>query len=306
MPDPLVTVLQWNLGNFDVALRPGGRGPGGMSYTHATASRGEDLPHFAAVLRLEKPDVVTLQELDVRSGHHLELARLCGYRLAACGDAGPRHTQAVLTAPGVEVLRPLQPPPGVAGVGAGVRAHGLTVDVLSLHSDAGIHTASRVAQHRALERWARERAPAPLLLGGDFNFDDAPESLHAGAHRLARALPLFPDVVTSDWAADAAALAGLKAALSDLAAGAGPTAGAPRLWPRILLPLAAPLLPLGWALGVGRRRSRLDYLFASGLSARTARVLRVAGEGAAGHPAVPQDAFPWLDHDPVLAVVEAI
>lgn len=299
-----LSVLQWNLGNFDVALRPGGRGPDGMSYTHATPSRAEDLPHFAAVLRLEKPDVVTLQEVDVRSGHHLELARLCGYRLAACGDAGPRHTQAVLAAPGVEALGTLQPPPGVVGVGTALRAHGVTLDVYSLHSDAGINTASRVAQHRALAQWARGRGAAPLLLGGDFNFDDAPDSLHAGAERLASALPFFPNVVTRDWAADAAALAGLKAALRDLAAEAGPTAGAPRLWPRILLPLGAPLLPLGWALGVGRRRSRLDYLFGSGLRASGARVLRVAGEGASGHPAAPEDAFPWLDHDPVLAVVD--
>jgi endonuclease/exonuclease/phosphatase family metal-dependent hydrolase len=298
-----LAVLQWNLGNFDVALRPGGRGPGGMSYSHATPSRAEDLPHFAAVIKAERPDLATLQEVDVRAGHHLRLAELTGYRLAACGGARDRHTQALLAAPGVEVLETLSPPPGVNAVGAAVRAGGLTLSVFSNHSDAGILTASRAAQHRALAAWAAGRAP--LLLGGDFNFDDAPGSLHAGAEALRAAVPFFPAVASSDWAADAAALAGLKAALADLGAQAGPTSGAPRHWPRILLPLGAPLIPAAWALGVGRRRSRLDYVFGAGLKASSSRVLRLAGPGAAGHGAVPAGAFEWLDHDPLLVAVSA-
>lgn len=297
-----LSVLQWNLGNFDVSPRPGGRGPGGASYSHASPSRAEDLTHFAAVIRAERPELVTLQEVDVRSGHHLLLAELTGYALAACGGPGERHTQALLARPGVEVLETLSAPPGVNAVGARVRAGGLALSVLSHHSDAGIRTASRTAQHRSLAAWVAGRGP--LLLGGDFNFDDAPGSLHAGAEALRAAVPFFPALVSSDWAADAAALAALKAALMDLGAGAGPTAGAPRRWPRILLPLGAPLVPLAWALGAGRRRSRLDYLFASGLKAAGARVLRLAGPGAAGHPAAAKDAFPWLDHDPLLVTVE--
>ncbi|HEX4047628.1 MAG TPA: hypothetical protein VH309_07330, partial [Elusimicrobiota bacterium] len=177
---------------------------------------------------------------------------------------------------------------------------GRELAVFSNHSEAGIRTAERVAQHRALAAWSKRlAAEGPLLIGGDFNFDDAPGSLLHGAERLRAVLPFFPKVATSDWTADRDGLDGLKRALDDLAAGAGPTAGAPRLWPRILLPFGFPLIPVGWALGVGRRRSRLDYVFGSGLEALESRVLSLAGPRAAGHPAVAAGAFPWMDHDPV-------
>src|SRR6185312_13535269 len=149
--------------------------------------------------------------------------------------------------------------------------------------------------------WSRRGgAGGPFLIGGDFNFDDAPGSLLHGAERLRSVVPFFPRVATTDWEADSASLDGLKASLRDMAAGSGPTAGAPRLWPRILLPLGLPLIPVGWALGVGGRRARLDYVFGSGVETVESRVLSLAGPGAAGHPAVSRGAFPWMDHNPVL------
>ena len=299
------SVLQWNLGNFDVGLRLPGRGYRGMAYTNATPSRDEDLDDFAAVIRAAAPDFVTLQEVVVQKDHHRRLAALTGYELAAFGTSEYRHTQAMLMKPGVgEILGPLDAPAGVNAVGARVRLKrgGRELAILSNHSDAGIRTKERVSQHRAIAAWARRSSPAgPLLIGGDFNFDDAPGSLLHGAERLRTFLPFFPRVATSDWAADCEGLDGLKQVLRDLGRNDGPTAGAPRLWPRILLPFGFPFIPVGWAMGVGRRRARLDYVFGSGLERIECRVLSLAGAHAAGHPAVPAAAFPWMDHDPVFA-----
>jgi endonuclease/exonuclease/phosphatase family metal-dependent hydrolase len=297
-----LSVLQWNLGNFDVGLRLPGRGPHGMSYSNGTPSRDEDLAGFAALIRALEPDFVTLQEVVVGKGHHRRLEELTGYALADHGPAEERHTQALLVRRASARILETVKAPGVRLVGARVRlADGRELSVLSTHSEAGIRTGERVAQHRALAAWALERrGSGPCVIGGDFNFDDAPGSLLHGAERLRAVLPLFPRLATTDWKADSEALAGLKAALSDLAARSGPTAGAPRLWPRILLPLGFPLIPVGWALGVGRRRARLDYVFGSAVEAVESRVLSLAGPGAAGHPAVAAGAFPWMDHDPVL------
>jgi hypothetical protein len=135
----------------------------------------------------------------------------------------------------------------------------------------------------------------------DFNFDEAPGSLHHAAERLRALLPVLPKLVSADWAADREALALLRGGLRDLAEREGPTSGAPRLWPIILLPLGLPLIPLAWALGVSRLRSRLDYDFASApLKAAQARVLRLSGPSPGGHPAAGPGAFAWMDHDPVL------
>ncbi|HEX4048735.1 MAG TPA: endonuclease/exonuclease/phosphatase family protein, partial [Elusimicrobiota bacterium] len=82
-PERSLSVLQWNVGNFDVGLRLPGRGYRGMAYTNATPSREEDLADFAALVRALEPDLVTLQEVVVRKGHHLRLAALTGYELAA-------------------------------------------------------------------------------------------------------------------------------------------------------------------------------------------------------------------------------
>jgi hypothetical protein len=300
---PILSVLQWNLGNFDVGLRLPGRGYKGMAYTQASASREEDLEGFAAIVRAENPDFVTLQEVDIRKGHHLRLSALTGYELAASGTPHGRHSQALLIKTGVSrTLGALKAPAGINGVGARIRlmGEGLELSVFSNHSAPGILTAERVSQHRALAAWSRRpRETAPLLIGGDFNFDDAEGNLLHLAERLRSFLPLFPRVASSDWAADVEGLGELKRTLRDLAGTAGPTAGAPRRWPRILVPFALPLIPLGWALGAGRRRARLDYVFGSRLEAVESRVLSLAGPRAAGHPAVPAGAFPWMDHDPV-------
>lgn len=300
-----LSLLQWNIGNFDVGLRLPGRGHGGMSYTLATASREEDLEDLAAVIRAEAPDFVTLQEVDVRKDHHRRLAELTGCELAVFGTPDDRHTQAILIKAGVaELLGPLQAPAPVNGVGARVRLKkaGLELAVFSNHSEAGIHTKERVAQHSALAAWSRELSRGvSFLMGGDFNFDDAPGSLHHGAERLRAVLPFVPSVVSSDWDADCESLDALKKTLRDLGEKSGFTSGAPRLWPRILLPFGFPLIPLGWALGAGRRRSRLDYVFGS-RPARTldSKVLRVTGPKASGHAAAAAGAFPWMDHDPVV------
>lgn len=296
------SVLQWNIGNFDVGLRLPGRGYRGMAYTNATPSRAEDLADFAALVKALAPDFVTLQEVAVRNDHHIRLAALTGYGLAAFGTPEYRHTQALLIRNGVgESLSPLRAPAGVNGVGVRLRfGDGRELAVFSTHSDAGIRTKERVAQHRALAEWSKRLgAEVPLLIGGDFNFDDAPGSLLHGAERLRAVLPFFPRVATTDWEADREALGELKRALSDLAKKEGPTAGAPRLWPRILLPFGFPFIPLGWALGVGRRRARLDYVFAAGVEDLESRVVSLAGPRAAGHPSVAAGAFPWMDHDPV-------
>lgn len=297
------SVLQWNLGNFDVGLRLPGRGYRGMAYTNATPSRDEDLEHFASFIRAAAPDFVTLQEIVVQKDHHRRLAALTGYELAAFGAPEYRHTQTLLMKAGVgEIAGALTAPAGVNGVGVRVRLKrgGRELAVFSTHSDAGIRTKERVAQHRELAAWAQGlRASGPLLIGGDFNFDDAPGGLLHGAESLRKVLPFFPRVATSDWEADREGLAGLKRVLRDLGENDGPTAGAPRLWPRILLPFGFPFIPVAWALGVGRRRSRLDYVFASGLERIESRVFSLAGANAAGHPAVPRAAFPWVDHDPV-------
>lgn len=304
MSDPSgLSLLQWNVGNFDVSLRLPGRGAHGMAYTNGTPSRDEDLADFAAVIKAVAPDFVTLQEVVVGKGHHRQLAELTGYALTAHGSADERHTQALLVRKGAaEILGVVPAPAPVRLVGVRVRLKdGRTLAVHSTHSEAGIRTAERVAQHRALAAWSRERGSGePFLIGGDFNFDDTPGSLLHGAERLRKAVKFFPRVATTDWDADSHGLSGLKGALSDLAAEAGPTAGAPRLWPRILLPLGLPLIPVGWAMGVGRRRARLDYVFGSGVEAVESRVLSLAGPRAAGHPAVARGAFPWMDHDPVL------
>jgi endonuclease/exonuclease/phosphatase family metal-dependent hydrolase len=297
-----LAILQWNLGNFDVAPRLPGRGYRGMAYTHASASRDEDLDDFAAVIRAENPDLITLQEVDVRKEHHRRLASLAGYEVAAFGKADDRHTQALLIKTGaVATLRALEAPAGVNGVGARVRwnENGKELAVFSNHSSAGILTRERAAQHRTLADWSkRRRKDGPLLIGGDFNFDDAPGSLLRRVESL-RVLPFFPRIASSDWAEDVAALREVKEALRDLGAEAGPTAGAPRHWPKILLPFGFPLIPLGWALGAGRRRSRLDYVFGSGVAAVESRVISLTGPSAAKHPDVSDGAFPWLDHDPV-------
>lgn len=296
-------VLQWNIGNFDVRPRLPGQGYRGMAYTHATASRDSDLESVAAVIRDEAPDAVTLQEVVVKADHHRRLAELTGYSVAAAGTPDYRHTQVLLVRPdAVEVLGPLRPPAGVNAVGARLRVKrgAGEVAVLSNHSDAGIQTAGRVAQHKALASWATERREGPLVIAGDFNFDDAPGSMHDAAERLGRWIPKLR-LATADWAADRDAIERLRAALRDLGKDGGPTSGPPRLWTRILLPLGAPLIPLAWALGVGRLRSRLDCVFASApLAARSARVLRLTGPGGEPHAAAATGAFDWMDHDPVV------
>jgi endonuclease/exonuclease/phosphatase family metal-dependent hydrolase len=277
-----------------------------MAYTHASASRDEDLESFAAVIRAASPDLVTLQEVDVRKGHHRRLAALTGYELAAFGAADERHTQALLFKTGnVEPLNALKTPIGVNGVGVRFRWKDAEkpMAVFSYHAAAGILTRERVAQHRALAAWSqRLREGGPVLIGGDFNFDEAPDSLLRFVERL-RIIPFFPRIASSDWSEDTAALRLLKEVLRDLGEKAGPTAGAPRHWPKILLPFGFPLIPLGMALGAGRRRARLDYVFGSGVAAVESRVLSLAGPGAAGHSGVAAGAFPWLDHDPVLVRV---
>lgn len=300
-------VLQWNIGNFDVRPRLPGKGYRGMAYTHATASRDSDLESVAAVIRAEAPDAVTLQEVVVKAEHHRRLAALTGYAVAAAGTCDYRHTQILLVRPdAAEVLEPLRPPAGINGVGArlGLRNGLGEVSVLSNHSDAGIQTAGRVAQHKTLAAWAAERRDGPLVIGGDFNFDDAPGSMHYAAERLRAWLPVMPKLATADWEADCEAISALRSALRDLGKDAGPTSGAPRRWPRILLPLGAPLIPLAWALGVGRLRSRLDCVFASApLQAGPTRVLRLTGPAGSPHPAAAAGAFDWMDHDPVVVDV---
>src|ERR1700758_1315509 len=96
-----LSVLQWNIGNFDVGLRLPGRGYRGMAYTNATPSRDEDLADFSSVIRALGPDFVTLQEVVVRKDHHRRLAALAGYELAAFGTADYRHTQTLLLKKGV-------------------------------------------------------------------------------------------------------------------------------------------------------------------------------------------------------------
>lgn len=295
-------LLQWNIGNFDVRLHPLGGGPRGMRYSYASASRPEDLEDLAAVIRRENPDIATLQEVVVKSGHHARLAELSGYRLAASGGPEERHTQAILVRPGLE-FSPGPEARGFRGVTARIRAGGREVIAASIHSTAGRFTDERAAQHRALAAWVREASrQAPVLAAGDFNFDDDPESMHGWLHGLSRRVPGFPEVACSDWEGDRAGLTALREALQDLGAEAGPTAGAPRLWPRILLPWAAPLIPLAWALGIGRRRSRLDYVWATeAFKLVETRVLPLTGpDRRAGAGA----AFPWMDHDPIVARAE--
>lgn len=299
-PRPL-GILQWNIGNFDVRLHPFGGGPRGMRYSYASAGREEDLADLADVLRRENPDIVALQEVVVKSGHHLRLAQLSGFELAAAGGPEERHTEVLLVRRGLE-FSPGPEPKGFRGVTARIPAGGRELIAVSTHSSAGSFTAERAAQHRALAAWAREASrKTPVLAAGDFNFDEDPESLHGWLHHLKRRVPGLPDLACSDWEEDRAGLRALRGALQDLGAAAGPTTGAPRFWPRILLPWGAPLLPLAWLLGIGRRRSRLDYVWASGdLKAVETRVLPLTGPGRAA----PGEArFPWMDHDPVLAKV---
>jgi len=274
-----------------------------MLYTHATPCRPEDMETLAAVIRAEAPDVVTLQEVVLRRGQHRTLAELAGgYTAAAEGDANDRHSQAVLLRDGLEA----SPAPPVRGFrGAAIRLRmpeGPALIAVSTHSQAGRFSAERAGQHKALAAWAAEAgASAPVVVGGDLNFDSEPGSFTHRLERLRRRLPFLPDLASANWDEDCAGMAALFGALTDLAGGSGTTAGAPRHWPKILLPWGLPLIPLAWCLGVGGMRARLDYVLGSKrLSKLEARVLRVTGAGAAGHPAVPRGSFPWMDHDPVV------
>ncbi len=300
-----LTILQWNVGNFDVRLRPLGGGPRGMRYTHASASRAEDLADFAALIKSENPDIVTLQEVVVRAEHHSRLAALAGLAVAAAGSPDDRHTQAILVRPGLD-FRSGPNARGFRGVSIRVRfGPGHDMIAVSTHSTAGRFTQERAAQHRALAAWVGEISrEAPVVVGGDFNFDAGPDGLHAMLHRLGRRLPFLADLASTDWEEDRAGLAALQATLQDLGAASGPTAGAPRLWPRILIPWGAPLIPLAWMLGFGRKRSRLDYVWVSGsLRGLDTRVIRVTGPRAGGTARNGRAPFPWMDHDPVVARV---
>ncbi len=273
-----------------------------MRYSYASASREEDLGALSAVLRRQAPDIVTLQEVVVKANHHLRLAEMSGYQLAAAGDPGERHTQVILARRGL-TASPGPAPRGFRGVSAKVRLEsGREILAVSTHSSAGRFSAERAAQHRALAAWAESAGgEAPVIVGGDFNFDDAPESMHGLLHRLSKIVPGFPELAASDWGEDRAGLAALRERLQDLGATEGPTAGAPRLWPGILLPWGAPLIPLAWLLGFGRLRSRLDYVWASGACAPVDfRVLGLTGPRSRGNGA----AFGWMDHDPIVARAE--
>lgn len=292
-----ITLLQWNVGNFDVRLRPMGDGPRGLRYTYATPSRGQDLADLASLIRLENPDVVALQEVAVGSGHHERLAELTGYALAAAGGPEGRHTQVLLARRGLG-FSPGPKAEGFHGVSIRIKTdHGKEFIAVSTHSTAGRFTQERAGQHRALASWVKDiDSQTPLVVAGDFNFDDGPDGLHARVRHLGRWLPFMNDLATSDWAQDSAGLQVLREVLCDLGAQAGPTAGAPRSWTRILLPWGAPLIPLAWLLGFGRKRSRLDYIWISkSLRGQDTRVLRVTG------PRAGSTRFPWMDHDPVLA-----
>lgn len=297
------SVLQWNVGNFDVRLRPLGNGPRGQRYTNATPSREEDLGDMASLIRTENPDIVALQEVVVRSGHHTRLAELTGYALAASGDPDQRHTQVLLARRGLRFA----PGPQAKDFNAvSIRIKpdtGGEFVAVSTHSSAGRLTEDRVRQHQALASWARKHSREdPLVVAGDFNFDDGPQSLHSHLHGLRFFLPFLNNIATSNWRKDQAGLNALREALHDLGADAGPTAGAPRLWKRILLPWGAPLVPCAWLLGFGRKRSRLDYIWASGaLKGVETRVLSVTGPRAARRAAGGPAPFPWMDHDPILA-----
>lgn len=296
------TILQWNVGNFDVRLRPLGTGPRGLRYTYATPSRDEDLDDLASLIRAENPDIVALQEVVVHSGHHERLAELTGYSLAAAGSPDQRHTQVLLARRGLRFS------PGPASQDFNAVSIRIMPDkghefiAVSTHSTAGRFTEERVRQHRALAAWVKKLSQkSAVVVAGDFNFDDGPESLHYHLNHLGRRLTFLKNIATSDWEEDRAGLNALRDVMRDLGADAGPTAGAPRLWPRILLPWAAPLIPLAWLTGFGRKRSRLDYIWvSSALTGVETRVLSVTGPRPA-RPAAAGRPFPWMDHDPVLA-----
>ncbi|MFC1679146.1 endonuclease/exonuclease/phosphatase family protein [Elusimicrobiota bacterium] len=303
---PAIKLLQWNVGNFDVHLRPGGRGPRGMQYTHATPSRPEDLEAMASVIRAEAPDVITLQEIILRQGHHKTLAELSGdYFVAAEGDPDDRHTQVILLHRGLESSSALFPElSGFKAVAVRVRGPGARdLIVVSTHSQAGKFTSQRAGQHRALAAWASKAGKSGhVVVAGDLNFDSDPGSFPHWLNGLRRRFRFIPELASSDWDEDCAGMKALFDALGDLSAQSGRTAGAPRLWPRILVPWGVPMIPLAWCLGVGKRRARLDYVLGSReLASLGARALRVSGPGAPGHPAAPRGAFPWMDHDPVVA-----
>jgi hypothetical protein len=286
----LVSILQWNVGNFDVRLHPTGGGPRGMFYSYASASREEDLRGIARVILDQKPDVVALQELVVGADHHGRLEKLTGYQTAAAGDPAQRHTQALLIRPGLTAT-PGPAPEKFRGVCALIRDEsGARYLAASTHSTAGRFTEERAAEHDALAAWAA-KVREPLVVAGDFNFDEDPASFHGALERWSW---LLPPLASSDWKRDCAALAALRAALQDAGAGAGPTAGMPRHWKKIALPWGAPLIPLAGLLGIGRLRSRLDYVWASSaFKPVEARVLPLTGPRSSGED------FPWMDHDPV-------
>ncbi len=298
-----LSLMQWNVGNFNVRLRPLGNGPQGMHYTHADASRDKDLGNMAVLIRAEKPDIVTLQEIVVRKNHHFRLAELSGYRVVCAGTPKERHTQVILVRPGID-FSPGPAPEGFHGVSARLKIPGgAELIVVSTHSWAGKFTTERVRQHRALAAWAkRVSKKSPLVVGGDFNFDDAPGRFHEWIHGWCRLLPFLPPLATSDWDEDCEGLEALRKVLLDLGADAGPTAGAPRFWAKICVPWALPAIPLAWAVGIAWRRSRLDCIWASlSIKALGARVIRLTGPGAPKHPAFSRRPFPWMDHDPVMA-----
>lgn len=308
--DRSLKLLQWNLGNADVRLRLPGRGVHGQPYTNASPSRDEDLADLAAVIRHEAPDLVTVQELDLRRGHQGLLGELLPeYRFDALGALvyhNARHVQAVLVRRALEKSERVLPPwSGFQGVGVCVRPFGdaLELGVVSNHSTpGGKRTEDRIAQHRSLAGWAREAArELPLVVGGDFNFDPEVGGMLHRAHRASRLLPLVGQLVSKDWQGDCAAMQEIAEVLKDFGRDSGRTAGPPRRWKHILLPVGAPVLPLAWALGVGRMRSRIDYVFGCPrVHSTEVRVLRLTGGRAEGHPAVRRGAFEWMDHDPVV------
>ena len=221
MPTPpagqRLRLLQWNIGNFDVRLHPLGGGPRGMRYSYASASREEDISDLAEVLRREAADIVTLQEVVAKSGHHARLAESAGYAVAAAGNPEERHTQVILVRRGM-TYSAAPAPLGFRGVSARVSLEsGRTVLVVSTHSSAGRFTEERAAQHRALAAWVRTAGRAePLIIGGDFNFDDAPQSMHGMLQRLSTLIPGFPQLAASDWSQDRASLSALREILQDI------------------------------------------------------------------------------------------
>lgn len=178
---------------------------------HGETMKGDfDLDHIAGVIRAERPDVVALQEVDVKTGraHGLDLAAELGRRTemeAAFGKAmdfdGGAYGVAILARHGLANPRCVAlPNPGENEPRAVLMADvtlpgGGTLRFASTHLEVASE-ADRLEQAEALNALLRD-VEGPAILAGDFNAlpDSAPLAVLQNEWKVAcgdNPAPTFP------------------------------------------------------------------------------------------------------------------